>query len=52
MAAIIALLALVIAASAVANGGDVAMYFAKQHPELISKVITLDNLFPLSSATS
>ncbi|NOJ43611.1 alpha/beta hydrolase [Bradyrhizobium australiense] len=26
------------------NGGDVAMYFAKQHPELVSKVITLDNL--------
>src|SRR6476661_5416837 len=23
------------------NGGDVAMYFAKQHPELVSKVITL-----------
>jgi len=26
------------------NGGDVAMYCAKQHPELVSKVITLDNL--------
>jgi len=26
------------------NGGDVAMYFAKQHPELVSRVITLDNL--------
>lgn len=26
------------------NGGDIAMYFAKQHPELVSKVITLDNL--------
>jgi hypothetical protein len=26
------------------NGGDVSMYFAKQHPELVSKVITLDNL--------
>jgi hypothetical protein len=26
------------------NGGDVSMYVAKQHPELISKVITLDNL--------
>ena len=26
------------------NGGDTAMYFAKQHPELVSKVITLDNL--------
>ena len=29
------------------NGGDVSMYVAKQHPELVSKVITLDNLdFP------
>ena len=26
------------------NGGDVAMYCAKQHPELVSRVITLDNL--------
>jgi len=26
------------------NGGDVAMQCAKQHPELVSKVITLDNL--------
>jgi hypothetical protein len=26
------------------NGGDVAMYCAKRHPELVSKVITLDNL--------
>ena len=26
------------------NGGDVAMYVAQQHPELVSKVITLDNL--------
>jgi len=26
------------------NGGDVSMYGAKQHPELVSKVITLDNL--------
>jgi pimeloyl-ACP methyl ester carboxylesterase len=26
------------------NGGDTAMYFAKQHPELLSKVVTLDNL--------
>ena len=26
------------------NGGDVSMYFAKQHPELVSTVITLDNL--------
>jgi hypothetical protein len=26
------------------NGGDTAMYFAKQHPELISKLVTLDNL--------
>src|SRR5260370_27475978 len=26
------------------NGGDTAMYFAKEHPELVSKVITLDNL--------
>ena len=34
------------------NGGDVSMYVAKQHPELVSKVITLDNLrvpFVLSS---
>ena len=26
------------------NGGDTAMYFAGQHPELVSKVVTLDNL--------
>lgn len=26
------------------NGGDVSMYVAKQHPELVSKVVTLDNL--------
>src|SRR5882724_7203653 len=26
------------------NGGDVSMYVAKQHPDLVSKVITLDNL--------
>ena len=26
------------------NGGDTAMYFAKQHPKLVSKVVTLDNL--------
>src|ERR1700728_1739850 len=26
------------------NGGDIAMYFAKKHPEQVSKIITLDNL--------
>ena len=26
------------------NGGDISMYFAKQHPEMVSKVVTLDNL--------
>jgi hypothetical protein len=26
------------------NGGDTAMYFAKQHQGLVSKVVTLDNL--------
>src|SRR5437879_3043599 len=26
------------------NGGDISMYCARQHPELVSKVITLDNL--------
>jgi pimeloyl-ACP methyl ester carboxylesterase len=26
------------------NGGDIAMYFAKEHPELVSKIVTLDNL--------
>jgi Chlorophyllase enzyme len=26
------------------NGGDIAMYCAKQHPEMVSKIITLDNL--------
>ena len=34
------------------NGGDVSMYFAKEHPELVAQVITLDNLrvpFVLSS---
>ena len=26
------------------NGGDTAMYFALQHPDQVSKVVTLDNL--------
>jgi hypothetical protein len=26
------------------NGGDTAMYFAQHHPELVSKIVTLDNL--------
>jgi hypothetical protein len=26
------------------NGGDISMYFAKQYPDLIKKVVTLDNL--------
>jgi pimeloyl-ACP methyl ester carboxylesterase len=26
------------------NGGDTAMYFARQHPDLVAKVVTLDNL--------
>jgi hypothetical protein len=26
------------------NGGDISMYFARRHPELIKKVVTLDNL--------
>jgi hypothetical protein len=26
------------------NGGDISMYFAKHHPDLIKKVVTLDNL--------
>src|SRR6201992_509821 len=26
------------------NGGDISMYFAKRYPELIKKVVTLDNL--------
>ena len=26
------------------NGGDISMYVAHQHPELVSKVVTLDNL--------
>ncbi len=26
------------------NGGDISMYFAKEHPDLVSKVVTLDNL--------
>jgi len=26
------------------NGGDIAMYTAREHPELVAKVITLDNL--------
>ena len=25
-------------------GGDISMYFAKQHPDEIKKVVTLDNL--------
>ena len=35
------------------NGGDIAMYFAQQHPDLVSKVVTLDNCAsPSYSATS
>jgi hypothetical protein len=26
------------------NGGDIAMFFAKEHPEAVKKVVTLDNL--------
>jgi hypothetical protein len=26
------------------NGGDTAMYFAMQHPRMVSKIVTLDNL--------
>jgi pimeloyl-ACP methyl ester carboxylesterase len=26
------------------NGGDIAMYFAKEHPQIVTKVVTLDNL--------
>ena len=26
------------------NGGDISMYFAKIHPDLVKKVVTLDNL--------
>src|SRR3978361_1214753 len=26
------------------NGGDTAMYFAQQHPDLVSKVVLMDNL--------
>lgn len=26
------------------NGGDISMYFAGRHPELVKKVVTLDNL--------
>jgi hypothetical protein len=26
------------------NGGDISMFFAQQHPELVSRVVTLDNL--------
>jgi hypothetical protein len=26
------------------NGGDIAMFFAQQHPELVRRVVTLDNL--------
>jgi hypothetical protein len=26
------------------NGGDIAMFYAKNHPETVSKVVTLDNL--------
>jgi len=26
------------------NGGDTAMYFAKQHPNLVAQIVTLDNL--------
>jgi hypothetical protein len=26
------------------NGGDTAMYFAKEHPDVVTKVVTLDNL--------
>jgi hypothetical protein len=26
------------------NGGDISMYFAKRHPDLVKKIVTLDNL--------
>jgi hypothetical protein len=26
------------------NGGDISMFFAQQHPELVTRVVTLDNL--------
>lgn len=26
------------------NGGDISMFFAQQHPELVTEVVTLDNL--------
>ena len=26
------------------NGGDISMFFAQQHPELVKKVVTLDNV--------
>ena len=26
------------------NGGDISMYFARLHPEMVKKVVTLDNL--------
>ncbi len=26
------------------NGGDIAMFFAKEHPESVKKIVTLDNL--------
>ncbi|WP_316189524.1 MULTISPECIES: alpha/beta hydrolase [unclassified Bradyrhizobium] len=26
------------------NGGDTAMYFAKEHPDIVSQIVTLDNL--------
>lgn len=26
------------------NGGDISMFFAEQHPELVTKIVTLDNL--------
>lgn len=33
------------------NGGDISMYFAKRHPDLVREVITLDNLrVPLQGA--
>jgi len=33
------------------NGGDIAMYFAETHPQMVTKVITLDNLrVPLQGA--
>ena len=26
------------------NGGDISMFFARQHPDLVKRVVTLDNL--------